>query len=247
MLAEARKGNRGALVFPGTRPGAMMGNVVMTQALRNAGVAASGHGCRSSFKGWAWQHDVNELLFGVRAGARGGLGDRRRLRARRPSREAPPGHAGVGGLHIGVEAISRADRGPGSARAASAGSQRCVARRGGTLTRPLAASNRKSADRRRPNRLEPPRSPSSRERAAAESGAPSRFRPGADKVHCGIRRAALIVLEAVHGVSDPELLRQHHPARSRRFSCASARSRAPISPVSSTNADAESRRRDSKL
>ena len=62
VLAEARKGNRGALVFPGTRPGAMMGNVVMTQALRNAGVAASGHGFRSSFKGWARQHDVNELL-----------------------------------------------------------------------------------------------------------------------------------------------------------------------------------------
>ena len=47
VLAEARKGNRGALVFPGTRPGAMIGNVVMTQALRNAGVAASGHGFRS--------------------------------------------------------------------------------------------------------------------------------------------------------------------------------------------------------
>ena len=62
VLGEARKGNRGALVFPGTRPGAMMGNVVMTQALRNAGVAASGHGFRSSFKGWAREHDVDELL-----------------------------------------------------------------------------------------------------------------------------------------------------------------------------------------
>ena len=55
-------GNRGALVFPGTPPGALMGNVVMTQALRNAGVAASGHGILSSFKGWARQHDVDELL-----------------------------------------------------------------------------------------------------------------------------------------------------------------------------------------
>ena len=62
VLADARKGNRGALVFPGTRPGAMMGNVVMTQALRNAGVAASGHGFRTSFKGWAREHDVDELL-----------------------------------------------------------------------------------------------------------------------------------------------------------------------------------------
>ena len=61
-LAEARKGNRGALVFPGTRPGAMMGNAVMAQALRQAGVAASGHGFRSSFKEWARQHDVDRLL-----------------------------------------------------------------------------------------------------------------------------------------------------------------------------------------
>ena len=62
VLADARKGSRGALVFPGTRPGAMMGNIVMTQALRNAGVAASGHGFRTSFKGWAREHDVDELL-----------------------------------------------------------------------------------------------------------------------------------------------------------------------------------------
>ena len=62
VLADARKGSRGALVFPGTRPGAMMGNVVMTQALRMAGIAASGHGFRTSFKGWAREHDVDELL-----------------------------------------------------------------------------------------------------------------------------------------------------------------------------------------
>ena len=61
-LAEARKGNRRALVLPGTRPGAMIGNAVMTQALRQAGAAAWGHGFRSSFKGWARQHDVDELL-----------------------------------------------------------------------------------------------------------------------------------------------------------------------------------------
>ena len=39
-----------------------MGNVVMTQALRQAGTAASGHGFRSSLKDWARQHDVDELL-----------------------------------------------------------------------------------------------------------------------------------------------------------------------------------------
>ena len=62
VLAEARKATRGALVFPGSRPGASMGKSVMTQALRTAGVGASGHGFRSSFKGWARQHDVDELL-----------------------------------------------------------------------------------------------------------------------------------------------------------------------------------------
>ena len=62
LLAEARKATRGTLVFPGSRPGAMMGNTVMTQALRSAGIAASGHGFRSSFKDWARQHDVDELL-----------------------------------------------------------------------------------------------------------------------------------------------------------------------------------------
>ena len=47
---------------PGHASGAMMGNVVMTQALRNAGVAASGYGFRSSIKDWARLHDVDELL-----------------------------------------------------------------------------------------------------------------------------------------------------------------------------------------
>ena len=61
-LAEARKATRGVLVFPSSRPGAMMGNTVMTQALRTTGIAASGHGFRSSFKDWARQHDVDELL-----------------------------------------------------------------------------------------------------------------------------------------------------------------------------------------
>ena len=43
-------------------PGAMLGDKVMTQALRQARIAASGHGFRSSFKDWARQHDVDELL-----------------------------------------------------------------------------------------------------------------------------------------------------------------------------------------
>ena len=49
-------------MFPGTRSGAMMGNAVMTQALRTSVIATSGHGFRSSFKDWARHHHVDELL-----------------------------------------------------------------------------------------------------------------------------------------------------------------------------------------
>ncbi len=63
LLREMRDGVReDGLVFPGSRPGTMLGDKVMTQALRNAGIAASGHGFRSSFKDWAREHDVEELL-----------------------------------------------------------------------------------------------------------------------------------------------------------------------------------------
>ena len=40
----------------------MLGNSAMTRALRTSGVAALGHGFRSSFKDWARHHDVDELL-----------------------------------------------------------------------------------------------------------------------------------------------------------------------------------------
>ena len=62
VLREARDGHRGGLVFPGTRRGAMLGARVITHALRNAGVAASAHGFRSSFKDWSRGHDVDEML-----------------------------------------------------------------------------------------------------------------------------------------------------------------------------------------
>ena len=65
VLTEAREGGRGGgggLAFPGSRPGSMLGEKVMTQALRQAGVAASGHGFRSSLKDWARQHGVDEVL-----------------------------------------------------------------------------------------------------------------------------------------------------------------------------------------
>ena len=42
LLAEARKASREALVFPGSRPGTKMGNSVMMQALRVAGIGRRG-------------------------------------------------------------------------------------------------------------------------------------------------------------------------------------------------------------
>ncbi|MCY3624185.1 MAG: hypothetical protein OXH68_21065 [Gammaproteobacteria bacterium] len=63
VLRHARpEAHVGGLVFPGSRPGAMLGRMVMTQALRKAEVVASGHGFRSSFKDWARHHDLDELL-----------------------------------------------------------------------------------------------------------------------------------------------------------------------------------------
>ena len=63
VVLEARgEARSGGIVFPGSLPGAMLGNKVMTQALRKAGIAASGHGFRSSFKDWAWEHGVDETL-----------------------------------------------------------------------------------------------------------------------------------------------------------------------------------------
>ena len=62
LVAEAREGVRGDLAFPGSRAGSTLGEKVMTQALRQAGIAASAHGFRSSFKDWAREHEVDELL-----------------------------------------------------------------------------------------------------------------------------------------------------------------------------------------
>ena len=62
IIAEARKlSPHGALVFKGTR-GKPLGENTVTGALRDARVKSSGHGFRSSFKDWAREHDVPELL-----------------------------------------------------------------------------------------------------------------------------------------------------------------------------------------
>ena len=63
VLRKARADGRSdGLVIPGSRPGAMLGDKVMTQTLRQAGMAASGHGFRSRFKDWARHEGVDELL-----------------------------------------------------------------------------------------------------------------------------------------------------------------------------------------
>ena len=70
-----------------------------SQALRSAGIGASGHGFRSSFKDWASAARRGRAAVRVRAGARRGLGDGGRLRPRRPAGEAAAGHATVDELH----------------------------------------------------------------------------------------------------------------------------------------------------
>ncbi len=63
VLWAARADVRGGeLAFPGSRPGAMLGDKLMTQALRQAGIVASGQGFPSSFKDWSRLHDMDELL-----------------------------------------------------------------------------------------------------------------------------------------------------------------------------------------
>ena len=54
-----------------------------------------------------------------------------------------------------------------------------------------------------------------REKGGGSPVPPSRFWPDADEVRSGIRRAALALVEAVHGEGDPELPQQRHPARAR--------------------------------
>ena len=61
VLAEARKLSRGKRVFPG-KAGAIIGRAGVNRAPERAGIAASGHGFRSSFKGWARENDIDELL-----------------------------------------------------------------------------------------------------------------------------------------------------------------------------------------
>ena len=63
LVRVARDGARGdGPLFPGPRLGTMLGDKLMTQALHNAGVTASGHGFQLSFKHSARQQGVAEVL-----------------------------------------------------------------------------------------------------------------------------------------------------------------------------------------
>ncbi len=61
VLRQARKLSRGKQVFPGSK-GTMLGANTVGYALGKAGVDSSGHGFRKTFKNWAREHDVDELL-----------------------------------------------------------------------------------------------------------------------------------------------------------------------------------------
>ena len=61
VLRKARKLSRGEQVFPGSK-GPMLAANTVGVALTKARVAASGHGFRSTFKNWAREHGVDELL-----------------------------------------------------------------------------------------------------------------------------------------------------------------------------------------
>ena len=61
VLHAARKLSRGKQVFPGSK-GVMLAANTVGVALTKARVAASGHGFRSTFKNWAREHGVDELL-----------------------------------------------------------------------------------------------------------------------------------------------------------------------------------------
>ena len=91
MLREERDDVRGGdYVFPGSRPGVMLENKVMTQALRNAGIAASGHGFRSSFKDCARHEGVDEILSEFALVHVEGSATSCLLRARRSARKRRP-------------------------------------------------------------------------------------------------------------------------------------------------------------
>ena len=81
LLREARDGVRGGgLVFPGSRPGTMLGDKVMTQALRHAGIAASGPRVPVELQGLGARVRRGRGAVGVRPGTRRELGDIEMLR-----------------------------------------------------------------------------------------------------------------------------------------------------------------------
>ena len=91
---------------------------VDSTASRNAYecINAVTHGFRSSFKVWARQHDVDELLSEFALAHIEGSATVAACARDDLYREGTPGHAGVGRLHLRVEAVSRPDTGRCSTR-----------------------------------------------------------------------------------------------------------------------------------
>ncbi len=96
VLRKARKLTRGRLVFSGQRAKVLGQNTIHTLLLRS-NVPASGHRVPHLLQGVGERNGRAGTAVGVRLGPRRGVGNGRRLRARRPAGEAPPGHAGLGG------------------------------------------------------------------------------------------------------------------------------------------------------
>ena len=61
VLEKARGRSAGKLAFPSPK-GTQMRGTMVADSLRAARIGTSAHGFRSSFKGWAREHDVDELL-----------------------------------------------------------------------------------------------------------------------------------------------------------------------------------------
>ncbi len=98
-LEEARElDGRGGPAFRAPR-GGKLGPTTVGEALRKAGINATGHGFRSSFKDWARHEGVDEILSEFALAHVEGSKTVATC-PRRPAGEAPPGHAGVVRLRL---------------------------------------------------------------------------------------------------------------------------------------------------
>ena len=100
VLDEARGlSDGGGLAFPGPG-GGELGKSTVPKALARAEVGRDGARLPFELQGLGAARGGGRTAVGVRAGARRGLEDGGRLRARRPAGEAAAGHAGVVRLRL---------------------------------------------------------------------------------------------------------------------------------------------------